>query len=204
MKGSFTPTCERQRRVDGVRRPKFDFHTDVTMLMLGFDCAARMTRRPMRPKPLMPTRIDIFVVPAWRWVRAVARRRTGVIFGRRGVAGVSACFLSCQWRLGVFLARRRRHAALCCPRWFRWPGRASGDLGLRAAGARFAIAKSVASGASLARSEVLSLTVHLSANTRLRRLKQLQSIARPHRRFSSSQCNAVSYSMQRSCAQLYL
>ena len=40
-------------------RPKFDFHTDGTMLMFGFVCAARMTRRPMRPKPLIPTRIDM-------------------------------------------------------------------------------------------------------------------------------------------------
>ena len=29
------------------------------MLMLGFVCAARMTRRPIRPNPLIPTRIDM-------------------------------------------------------------------------------------------------------------------------------------------------
>ena len=40
-------------------RPKFYFHTDGTMLMLGFDCAARMTRRPILPNPLIPTRIDM-------------------------------------------------------------------------------------------------------------------------------------------------
>ena len=48
-----------QYRRDGVGRPKFDFHTDGTMLMFGFVCAARMTRRPIRPNPLIPTRIDM-------------------------------------------------------------------------------------------------------------------------------------------------
>ncbi len=67
---------QRQHRVDGAGRPKFDFHTDGTMLMFGFVCAARMTRRPIRPNPLIPTRIDIFVpargdgVKWWpRWFR---------------------------------------------------------------------------------------------------------------------------------------
>ena len=50
---------QRQHRVDGVGRPRFDFHTDGTMLMFGFVCAARMTRRPIRPNPLIPTRIDM-------------------------------------------------------------------------------------------------------------------------------------------------
>ena len=60
--------------------------------MLGFDCAARMTRRPMRPKPLMPTRIDIFVVPALAAGVIIQRQGVGVIFERRRVGGVSACF----------------------------------------------------------------------------------------------------------------
>ena len=32
-----------------------------TIEMFGFDCAARMTRRPIRPNPLIPTRIDILL-----------------------------------------------------------------------------------------------------------------------------------------------
>ena len=40
-------------------RPKFYFHADGTMLMFGFVCAARITRRPIRPNPLIPTRIDM-------------------------------------------------------------------------------------------------------------------------------------------------
>ena len=50
---------QRQHRVDGVGRPKFYFHADGTMLMFGFVCAARITRRPIRPNPLIPTRIDM-------------------------------------------------------------------------------------------------------------------------------------------------
>ena len=47
-------------------RPKFYFHTDGTMLMLGFVCAARMTRRPIRPNPLIPTRIDMVCLSGLR------------------------------------------------------------------------------------------------------------------------------------------
>ena len=94
---------QRQHRVDGVGRPKFDFHTDGTMLMFGFVCAARMTRRPIRPKPLIPTRIDM-----------------------------------------VFFGGLRVDSVLCGCAVFGGGGGVSGDLYLRAAGARLAMAKSVA------------------------------------------------------------
>ena len=73
-------------------RPKFYFHTDGTMLMLGFDCAARITRRPILPNPLIPTRIDIFVVPALAAGVIFERQGVGVSFERRRVGGVSAGF----------------------------------------------------------------------------------------------------------------
>ena len=67
---NFTPSSRR----DGVLRPKFYFHTDGTMLMLGFDCAARMTRRPILPNPLIPTRIDMLMPALTDWVIFKRRR----------------------------------------------------------------------------------------------------------------------------------
>jgi len=40
----------------------------------------------------MPTRIDIFVVPALAAGVIIQRQGVGVIFERRRVGGVSACF----------------------------------------------------------------------------------------------------------------
>ena len=93
-----------------------------TMLMFGFDCAARMTRRPILPKPLIPTRIDM------------------VFFCGLRVDGVS-----------------------CGCAVFGGGGGASGDLCLRAAGARFAIAKSVAQRCWPAKSDVRGQRVRTSA-----------------------------------------
>ena len=112
----------RQHRVDSFLLPKFYFHTDGTMLMFGFDCAARMTRRPILPKPLIPTRIDM------------------VFFCDLRVDGVS-----------------------CGCAVFGGSGRVSGDPCFRAAGARFAIAKSVAQRCWPAKSDVRGQRVRTSA-----------------------------------------
>ena len=90
--------------------------------MLGFDCAARMTRRPIRPNPLIPTRIDM-----------------------------------------VFFCGLRVDSVLCGCAVFGGGGGGSGDLCLRAAGARFAIAKSVAQWCWPARSDVRGQRVRTSA-----------------------------------------
>ena len=72
------------------------------MLMLGFVCAARMTRRPILPNPLIPTRIDmVFLVPCAS--ASVWRRRVG---------GVSACFFIASMASGcVFSASTAQFVA---------------------------------------------------------------------------------------------
>ena len=59
----------------------------------------------MRPKPLMPTRIDIFVVPALAAGVIIQRQGVGVIFERRRVGGVSVCFLRVDGVMRRFAAR---------------------------------------------------------------------------------------------------
>ena len=50
---------QRQHRVWRGAPEIFISTQTLAIEMLGFDCAARMTRRPIRPNPLIPTRIDM-------------------------------------------------------------------------------------------------------------------------------------------------
>ena len=79
------------------------------------DCAARMTGGDglLRPKPLIPTRIDILLQA--RGIFGGGRRRVDGVF-LTCVGGVSACF------------------CVSTARWFSGGGGVSGDLYLEAAG----------------------------------------------------------------------
>ena len=56
-----------------------------TMLMFGFDCAARMTRRPILPNPLIPTRIDMVFLSGLRVDSVLCG--CAVVGGGGGVSG---------------------------------------------------------------------------------------------------------------------